>query len=159
MPGGPGIEVQVTSVAGDLPDSRDVERWIQNTLDAADYPGCATTTVRIVDEDEIRVLNRDFRGKDKPTNVLSFPAEVIDGLPAELHTELGDIVVCAPVVRAEADEQGKALSDHWAHMLVHGTLHLLGYDHIEEHDADTMEALERRILGQAGIADPYGATG
>ena len=75
-----------------------------------------------------------------------------------LHTELGDIVICAPVVTREAEEQGKVLADHWAHMLVHGTLHLLGYDHIDDNDAEAMEALERKILGQAGIADPYGVT-
>ncbi|MEM1175840.1 MAG: rRNA maturation RNase YbeY [Pseudomonadota bacterium] len=155
----PGVEVQVTSVAGSLPETGAVERWVQVTLAAADYHGGATTTVRIVDDEEIQALNRDYRDKDKATNVLSFPAETIEGLPEELHTELGDIVICAPVVAREADEQGKAPADHWAHMLVHGTLHLLGYDHIEEHDAEAMEALERRILGQAGIADPYGASG
>ena len=159
MPGLPGVELQRSSSAGNTPESAEVVRWVQRALDAADYSGSATTTVRIVDEDEIHALNRDFRGKDKATNVLSFPAEAIEGLPAELHTELGDIVICAPVVTREAEEQGKVLADHWAHMLVHGTLHLLGYDHIEEQDAEAMEALERRILGQAGIADPYGATG
>lgn len=159
MPGQPGVEVQVTTVAGDVPETQDIERWVQVTLDAADYSGDATTTVRIVGGDEIQALNRDYRDKDYATNVLSFPAETIEGLPSELHTELGDIVICAPVVLREAEEQGKAPADHWAHMLVHGTLHLLGYDHIEEHDAEAMEALERRILGQAGIADPYGATG
>ncbi len=159
MPGLPGVQLQRSSSADNTPESAEVVRWVQLALDAADYSGSATTTVRIVDEDEIHALNRDFRAKDKTTNVLSFPAEPIEGLPAELHSELGDIVICAPVVTREAEEQGKVLADHWAHMLVHGTLHLLGYDHIEEQDAEAMEALERRILGQAGIADPYGATG
>ena len=157
MPGLPGVEVQVSSAEA-VPESNDVERWIRLALEAADYAGEAITTVRIVDETEIHTLNRDYRGKDKATNVLSFPAEAIEGLPAELHTELGDIVICAPVVIREAQEQGKVLADHWAHMLVHGTLHLLGYDHIDDNDAETMEALERKILGQAGIADPYGVT-
>ena len=156
MPGQPGVEVQVSSAADAIPETTEVARCL--ALEAADYIGEATTTVRIVDETEIHTLNRDYRGKDKSTNVLSFPAEAIEGLPPELHSELGDIVICAPVVTREAGEQGKVLADHWAHMLVHGTLHLLGYDHIDDNDAETMEALERRILGQAGIADPYGAT-
>ena len=85
--------------------------------------------MRIVDAAEIHALNSDYRGKDKPTNVLSFPAGDVAGLPADMPVPLGDVVICASVVREEAAAQGKALDDHWAHMLVHGTLHLLGYDH------------------------------
>lgn len=105
----------------------------------------------------MRSLNCAFRGKDKPTNVLSFPAGDVAGLPADAPLPLGDIVICAGVVGAEAAAQGKTEDDHWAHMLVHGTLHLLGFDHETDAEAADMEALETRILGEHGIADPYGA--
>ena len=116
-------------------------------------------SVRIVDAAEIHALNSDYRGKDKPTNVLSFPAGDVAGLPADMPVLLGDVVICASVVREEAAAQGKAITDHWAHMLVHGTLHLLGYDHETETEAVEMEALETRILSEHGVADPYGASG
>lgn len=153
----PEVDVQIASAAGDLPDTGTIRSLLAAACRAA---GCAepgAIAVRIVDEPEIRALNRDYRGKDKPTNVLSFPAEPLQGLPPDMHEELGDIVICAPVVAREADEQGKRPADHWAHMLVHGTLHLLGYDHLDSDDAERMEALEREILAAAGIADPYGA--
>lgn len=104
-------------------------------------------TLRLVDSAESQTLNRDFRGKDKPTNVLSFPMGEAD--------YLGDIVICAPVVAAEAVEQGKAARAHWAHMVVHGVLHLLGHDHIDDGEAATMEALERKLLARLGFPDPY----
>ncbi len=108
--------------------------------------------MRIVDEDESQQLNGQYRQKDKPTNVLSFPAD----LPEELQLPLlGDLVICAPVVAREAEDQNKALDAHWAHMLVHGTLHLLGYDHIDETDATEMEALETQIITELGFAPPY----
>ena len=100
-------------------------------------------------------LNKEYRGKDKPTNVLSFPFDDMAGLPEEETRLLGDLVICAPVVRKEAKKQDKRPKDHWAHMVVHGTLHLLGYDHIEEAEASEMEALEARILEQFGIKNPY----
>jgi len=108
--------------------------------------------VRIVDEPEMRELNARYRHKDYPTNVLSFPAELPPGVDVPL---LGDIVICAPVVNREATEQHKAPRAHWAHMLVHGTLHLLGHDHERERDAAVMEALERRILAGLKFPDPY----
>jgi len=111
--------------------------------------------VRLVDTDEIRSLNREYRRKDKATNVLSFPAAAIEGLPTDVAQVLGDVVVCATVVNEEAAEQGKAIEDHWAHMLVHGTLHLLGYDHEADDDAAEMEGIETRILTENGLADPY----
>ena len=102
--------------------------------------------------DEGQSLNHTYRGKDYATNVLSFPAD----LPPELDLPLlGDLVVCAPVVAREATEQHKQLNAHWAHMVIHGCLHLLGYDHIDDAEADEMEALERELLAQLGIADPY----
>jgi probable rRNA maturation factor len=107
--------------------------------------------IRVVDSRESRALNGRWRGRDKPTNVLSFPAS-----PELRGRELGDLVVCAPVVAREAREQGKRLAAHWAHMVVHGTLHLLGYDHARAADAKRMEGRERALLARLGFADPYG---
>jgi probable rRNA maturation factor len=112
----------------------------------------AELAIRIVDTAEGQALNRDYRGKDYATNVLSFPAELPPGVNLPL---IGDLAICAPVVAREAAEQGKKPRDHWAHLTVHGTLHLLGYDHIDEAEAEAMEALETRILAGLGIADPY----
>ncbi|WP_043769115.1 rRNA maturation RNase YbeY [Algiphilus aromaticivorans] len=107
--------------------------------------------LRVVDADESRALNHRFRGKNRPTNVLSFPA----ASPLVEEPELGDIVLCAPVIAAEAAEQGKSPRAHWAHMVVHGVLHLRGHDHIDDDEARVMEAAERRILAGLGFADPY----
>ena len=101
-------------------------------------------------------LNSDFREQDKTTNVLSFPGGEIAGLPMDAERPLGDIVICAAVVGDEAVKQGKSVPDHWAHMLVHRALHLLGFDHIDVADATEMERLETRILSDHGIANPYG---
>jgi probable rRNA maturation factor len=112
----------------------------------------AELCVRIVDEPEMRALNARYRGKDYATNVLAFPAELPPGVELPL---LGDIAVCAPVVNREAEAQRKAPRAHWAHMLVHGTLHLLGHDHERARDAAAMEALEKRILAGLDFPDPY----
>ena len=109
-------------------------------------------TVRVVGREESRTLNRSYRGKDAPTNVLSFPAELPDGIELPL---IGDIVICAPLVAEEAGQQGKPLADHWAHLTIHGVLHLLGYDHKDDDEAEEMETLETRLLATLGIADPY----
>ncbi|PRY66411.1 putative rRNA maturation factor [Vreelandella songnenensis] len=109
-------------------------------------------TIRFVDEAESQTLNRDYRGKDKPTNVLSFPFENPPGITLPL---LGDLVICHAVVAREADEQHKPLVNHYAHMVIHGTLHLMGYDHIEEQEAEAMEQLERTLLARLDIPDPY----
>ena len=109
-------------------------------------------SVRIVDAEEGRALNRDYREKDYATNVLSFPAELPPGVPLPI---LGDLVLCAPVIAQEAIEQGKPLKHHYAHMLVHGVLHLLGHDHMDEAEAEAMEAIEREVLAGLGIPDPY----
>lgn len=112
--------------------------------------------IRIASSEEVQTLNQEFRNKNKPTNVLSFPAEFPPELAAEIDdAELGDIVICAAVVEQEAAEQGKTIAAHWAHMVVHGMLHLQGYDHIADIEAEEMEALETKILAGLGFANPY----
>ncbi|NYZ63710.1 rRNA maturation RNase YbeY [Luteimonas deserti] len=116
----------------------------------------ADLAIRIVGEDEGRALNRHYRGKDYATNVLSFPAELPEGLPEGVRLPLlGDLVLCAPVVAREAAEQGKTLNAHYAHLTVHGVLHLLGWDHDNTAEAEAMEQLEREILAGLGVGDPY----
>ena len=112
----------------------------------------ADLAIRIVGAKEGRALNRHYRGKDYATNVLRFPAELPEGVKMPL---LGDLVICAPVVAREAKEQKKPLTAHYAHLTVHGALHLLGWDHEDEREAEAMEQLEREILAELGIADPY----
>ena len=149
------IDIQVASGASDIPPMDVIRDWVDRAAAAAGRSGDGAVSVRIVDESEMQALNRDYRDQDKATNVLSFPAGSIEGLPPGEPGPLGDIVVCAGVVEREASEQGKPLADHWGHMVVHGTLHLLGYDHVSEPDAAVMEGLEREILDGLGIADPY----
>lgn len=135
---------------GPVPDKADFRRWIGAALDG--LRDAAEVSIRIVDEDEGRALNLQWRARDHATNVLSFPAD----LPPELGLPLlGDLVLCAPVVAREAREQGKPEPDHWAHLTVHGVLHLIGHDHLEPAEADVMEDLERTILARLGIRDPY----
>ena len=150
-------DVQVACDDPDLPDPNDIQNWITAAIEQSgrEPAGNIEVAVRVVDADEIRTLNRLYRDKDKPTNVLSFPAGDIEGLPAEEGVMLGDVVVCASIVAAEAAEQGKALADHWTHMIVHGTLHLLGFDHENEPEAVEMEGLEARILASQSVTDPY----
>ena len=133
-----------------LPSEADFERWVNAALTAQLDEG--EVCIRIVTAEESQMLNSTYRGKDKPTNVLSFPFEVPEGIPLTL---LGDLVICAEVVAHEAVEQNKPLFDHWAHMVVHGCLHLIGFDHIKDDEAEEMEALERTILASMDIADPY----
>ncbi|WP_395119782.1 rRNA maturation RNase YbeY [Rhodanobacter sp. FW102-FHT14D06] len=135
-----------------LPAPASFRRWVEAALRGAKRRKPAELSIRIVDAAEGRTLNRDYRGKDYATNVLSFPAELPPGVVLPL---IGDLAICAPVVLREAAEQGKLPRDHWAHLTVHGVLHLLGYDHIVETEAEAMEALETRILAGLGIADPY----
>mgnify|MGYP001574642686 FL=1 len=155
------VQVDVQNATDDdtAPATTEVEPWVARAVSLAGVDGPAEVSVRIVEAGEMHALNREYRGKDKPTNVLSFPAGEVEGLPADVPRLLGDIVICAEVVRAEAAEQGKDVADHWAHMLVHGTLHLLGHDHETDAEAVEMEALEARILSNFGVPDPYGATG
>lgn len=144
------LDVQYASGAENLPSEADLTRWAVAVL--RERNAAAELTIRIVDEPESQALNRDYRGRDKPTNVLSFPFEAPPGVTSDL---LGDLVICAPVVAREAAEQGKPLAAHWTHMVVHGVLHLLGYDHEEEHEAERMEALEVELLEGLGVANPY----
>lgn len=145
------LDLQLASEAKDLPSQADLILWLNLVL-AHHNMEQAEITVRIVDAQESQQLNAEYRGKDKPTNVLSFPFEAPPGIEINL---LGDLVICASVVSSEAIEQGKALHAHWAHMLVHGCLHLLGYDHIQDDEAEEMEQLEIHLLQQLGIDDPY----
>lgn len=144
------IDLQVGGSRTGLPAVAKFRHWARSAI--AGRRRSAELSIRIVDAAESRALNRRFRGRDKPTNVLSFPAE----LPPELELPLlGDLVICRDVVEAEAAEQGKPAEAHWAHMVVHGTLHLLGYDHESASEAETMEALEAEILAELGWPDPY----
>jgi len=133
-----------------LPTAEQIEQWAT----AAEQPQRdeVEMTVRIVDEAESHELNLNYRGKDRPTNVLSFPFECPDEVELPL---LGDLVICRQVVEREAQEQDKPVMAHWAHMVVHGSLHLLGYDHIEDDEAEEMESLETQIMTELGFADPY----
>lgn len=138
------LSVQYASNARDLPTRAQVRRWVRAALDAD-----ANVTVRFVEAIEGRALNAEYRGKDYPTNVLTF---VYD----DEHPRAGDIVLCVPVVRQEAAAQRKALIAHCAHLVVHGTLHMQGYDHERPSDAKAMEGRETTILAGFRIADPYG---
>lgn len=144
------LDLQLASTAGNLPTAEQVQQWLEAAIQP--FQDDAEVTVRIVDNSESQQLNFDYRSKDKPTNVLSFPFQCPPGIELPL---LGDLVICAPVVAAEAAEQNKSLHAHWAHMVVHGCLHLLGFDHINDDDAEQMEAEEVTILQQLGITNPY----
>ena len=135
-----------------VPSAASFRRWVEAALGGARYGKRAELSIRIAGTREGRALNRRYRGKDYATNVLSFPADLPHGVTSPL---LGDLVICAPVVAREAHEQGKPPRDHYAHLTVHGVLHLLGFDHQDERDAVRMEALETRILSTLGITDPY----
>lgn len=139
------------AILADIPTSSELERWA-NVVLAYEGVGEHEVTVRFTDEVESQALNFEYRGKEKPTNVLSFPFEAPPSIEMNL---LGDLVICAPVISREAKEQQKAVVNHYAHMTVHGLLHLMGYDHIEDADAEEMESKEIEILAQLGIDDPY----
>jgi len=144
------IEVQCETNNEHCPSTRDIQAWITATLKKIKKSG--TLSIMVIDEKEMQALNFKYRKKDKPTNVLSFPCH----LPIELKGDiLGDIVVCAPIVEMEAQSQQKPLINHWAHMIVHGVLHLLGYDHEKEEDAKMMEQHEIDILADLGFSNPY----
>jgi probable rRNA maturation factor len=151
-------DVQVACDAAGVPSARRIKEWVAAAIEGAgvDTRAGIEVGIRVVSADEMQALNRQYRGKDKTTNVLSFEAGDVAGLPDGVPRILGDVVICAAVVADEAREQGKRPEDHWAHMLVHGTLHLLGYDHLTDAEAMEMEALESRILAAGNVTDPYG---
>ena len=133
-----------------IPSVEDIEQWVGSAVGTSKEN--VELSIRVTDREEISELNKTYRNKDGATNVLSFPAE----LPAELELPLlGDLVICAPVVEDEAKQQGKTLQAHWAHMIIHGTLHLLGYDHIDDSDAEIMENLEIKLLTSLEFPNPY----
>ena len=143
------MHLQNASAATDTPSEEDFRRWAEAALESEES---AVLTIRLVDREESRALNSGFRHQDKPTNVLSFPAD----LPPEIDLALlGDIVICAPLVEQEAKEQGKPALAHWAHLSIHGIFHLLGYDHQNDEQACEMEALEVACLDRLGFPNPY----
>lgn len=144
------VDLQIASDAKDLPSPEQLESWANAAQQSPDKE--QEITIRLVDEAESQSLNDTYRQKNKPTNVLSFPFEA----PPEIEINLlGDLVICVPVVKQEAQEQQKTEEAHWAHMVIHGTLHLQGFDHIEDEEAEEMEALETAILKELGYPAPY----
>jgi probable rRNA maturation factor len=144
------IDVQLAVSGNDIPSEEEFKRWVTIALQELDDAG--DVTIRVVDEAEIIELNEKYRHKQGPTNVLSFTADIPDVIGTTL---LGDVVIAAPVVLREAAEQHKPVKAHWAHMVIHGILHLAGYDHVQERQAVEMEAMESRLLNVLGYADPY----
>ncbi|MCL1146169.1 rRNA maturation RNase YbeY [Shewanella marinintestina] len=144
------LDVQIAVEGFTLPSSTELELWVKTAI--RDTMSEAELTIRIVEVEESQSLNSTYRGKDKPTNVLSFPFEAPPGIELSL---LGDLVICAAVVEQEAIDQNKPLIAHWAHMVVHGCLHLLGYDHIEDVEAEEMESLETQLIESLGYINPY----
>ena len=148
------FEIQRATTNITTPDDDQFQRWINAVPGAGDSK--IFLTIRIVDEQEAQRFNREYRNRDYATNVLSFPAELPEGLPVEFRqSQLGDILICAPVVVCEALEQQRPEADHWAHLTIHGILHLLGYDHEQPDEAAVMESLETEILEKVGVSDPY----
>jgi probable rRNA maturation factor len=143
------VDVQNATAFEPLPDDAQFSLWVETALRGKSE---AELTLRLVDRDESRKLNSRYRGQDQPTNVLSFPAELPPGIDIPL---LGDIVICAPLVGEESEAQDKSLPAHWAHLVIHGVLHLLGHDHQIEQEAVEMEAMEVELLASLGFGNPY----
>ena len=144
------LDIQSASTSEDAPDEQSIKRWVGAVIDS--NQGDTELSVRIVDEPEGKLLNETYRGASGATNVLSFPFE--NQTPEALPL-IGDIVVCAPIVQREAKQQNKDLNAHWAHMIIHGVLHLLGYDHQNDSEAAVMEGLETEIMQKLGFPPPY----
>ena len=144
------LDIQYAAKEANLPSDADFQSWALAAFEG--QRESAEMTIRIVDEEESAGMNQQYRGKPGPTNVRSFPFQP----PPQVETNLlGDLVICAPVVKRQAREQGKAEQAHWAHMVVHGTLHLLGYDHQQAEQAVEMEAIETGVMARLGFPDPY----
>lgn len=144
------LDLQIVAPQYPIPTRQQFKIWVTAALQS--HPKKNELVIRIVDTVESAELNQTYRHKQGPTNVLSFPFSAPPGVAAEL---LGDIIICAPLVQQEASAANKPLMDHWAHLVVHGVLHLLGYDHVNDQDATVMENLETKILAQLGFPDPY----
>lgn len=144
------LDLQLAYVVPRTPDLASFQLWVDAAL--ASYNKDFELTIRIVDTQESQSLNHQYRHKNAPTNVLSFPFDVPDGVELNL---LGDLVICADVVLKEAQQQNKLIESHWAHMVIHGCLHLLGFDHIDDGEAEEMEALEINIMKKLGYPNPY----
>lgn len=144
------VEVEADAWLAACPDAvRRAQAAAEAALVAENAPNDATVTILLTDDAEVRTLNRDYRRQDKPTNVLSFPA------PETALGHLGDLALAYQTCAREAREQGKLIADHLSHLVVHGVLHLTGWDHEADAEADAMEALERRVLAGLGVPDPY----
>lgn len=146
------VHFENASDSDSVPAEQDFERWVEAALKAINLSADSELSIRIVSSQESQALNSQYRNKDKPTNVLSFPCELPEGIDIPL---LGDLAICASLVQEEALEQHKSDTAHWAHLVVHGTLHLCGYDHIDDTEAEEMEALEILILKTLGFKNPY----
>lgn len=146
------LDLQIATKQPDLPKEVEFKKWATTALREPGIP--SEVTIRVVDEPESAELNQQYRGKQGPTNVLSFEFEVPPDVELPVRP-LGDLVICAPVVVREASEQGKSLDSHWAHMVIHGMLHLQGYDHVIDSDAEVMESLECELMLQLGYPSPY----
>lgn len=146
------LEVDVMRAMPAPVTDRDIEIWANAAWVGAGGHGRGSLGLKLVDSDESRSLNKRYRDLDKPTNVLSFPFEAPPGVEVD---QLGDLAICVPVVEAEAEEQCKTSPAHWAHMVIHGVLHLMGHDHIDDAEAQVMESLETEILASLGYPDPY----
>lgn len=148
------LEIQRATTLTGTPDDEQFHHWINAV--PTELRHALQLSIRIVDEPEARRFNRDYRSKDYATNVLSFPADLPEGLPAEVRqSQLGDLLICAPVVIREARQRRRSEADHWAHLTIHGVLHLLGYDHENDAGAAIMESMETEILKTLGVPDPY----
>ena len=145
------VDIQLADGRAKMPDAQQIRGWVAAVFTALKRSPLALT-VRVVGEEEMAKLNRRYRGRNQPTNVLSFPIEPLPDIRTDL---LGDIVVCGPVVDREAAIQHKSPMGHWAHMVVHGMLHLFGYDHESDQEATAMETLEKSVLEGLGFSDPY----
>ena len=145
------VDIQLADNSVKAPDAQHIRGWVAAVFTTLERPPLALT-VRVVGEEEMTKLNHRHRGRNQPTNVLSFPIEPLPGMCTDL---LGDIVVCGPVVDRDAEIQHKLPIGHWAHMVVHGMLHLFGYDHDSDQEATAMETLEKSVLEELGFSDPY----
>lgn len=144
------VDIQTIFASAEQPSEQQIQLWVDTALEDINHD--TEIVVRIVDEQESAELNQQYRHKQGPTNILSFPVEIPDGIDLDL---LGDLVVCAPVLAQEATQQGKPIAHHWAHIIIHGVLHLLGYDHLDDEQAEDMESKEIALLHQLNIPNPY----